>query len=97
MAMIVTMRPKLPWPFSKVEVLEWSYEWVREGLATLLSLKGPLPHAAGMQSTEKVVTDGQHSESVKEVTVSGAVTAPDPAQPDPAPAVPLAPSGIDRP
>ncbi len=96
LALIVTMRRTLPWPFSLAPPLVWAYEWSVDALMTLVSLKGPLPHAAGMQSTEKTVTDGQHSESLKEMTVSGAVAAPEAPQPVAAPEIPLAKSGIER-
>lgn len=55
LAMAVTMRPKLPWPFVLVEPLEWLYEWVRDGLLTFVSMRGP----AHAESTahEKTVTN----------------------------------------
>lgn len=73
MASVVTMREKLPWPFSLIPPLEWSYEWMRDALLTLLSLKGPLPKAAESQSSERVTKSADGTvESVKESTVSGA-------------------------
>lgn len=76
MASIVTMRKTLPWPFSRVAVLEWSYEWLRDALLTLLSLKGPLPHEAVSQTSEHIASgpDGR-IESTKETTVSAPVPA----------------------
>ena len=41
LAMAVTMRPHLPWPFVLLEPLEWLYEWLRDGLLTFVSLRGP--------------------------------------------------------
>lgn len=52
MAGIVTMRKTLPWPFNLVPPLEWGYEWMRDALATLLSLKGPLPHQPESQESK---------------------------------------------
>ena len=76
MSSIVTMRKTLPWPFNRVETLEWCYEWLRDALMTLLSLKGPLPHGPESQSSDRVVKAADGSvESVKEKTVTGA--APD--------------------
>jgi hypothetical protein len=73
MAAIVTMRKTLPWPFCLVPPLEWAWEWLRDALLTLLSLKGPLPHAAESQSSERVTRAADGTvESVKESTVSGA-------------------------
>ena len=73
MASVVTMRKTLPWPFSLIPPLEWGYEWLRDALLTLLSLKGPLPHGPEAQSTERVKQSPDGTvESVKESTVSGA-------------------------
>ena len=73
MAAIVTMRKTLPWPFILIPPLEWGYEWLRDALLTLLSLKGPLPHGPEAQSTERVKQSPDGTvESVKESTVSGA-------------------------
>ncbi len=82
MSAIVTMRKTLPWPFSRVEALEWSYEWLRDALMTLLSLKGPIPHGPESQSSERITKapDGSVVESVKEKTVVGASPAVDPAK-----------------
>lgn len=41
LAMAVTMAEKLPWPFYKLEMLEWAYEWLRRGLLTFVSFRGP--------------------------------------------------------
>jgi len=46
MAGIVTMRKSLPWPFRKIEPLEWCYEWLRDALLTLLNMKGHAPQPA---------------------------------------------------
>lgn len=74
LASAVTMRKTLPWPFNKIEILEWSYEWLRDALLTLVSLKGPVPHGHEAQSSERVTQspDGK-IERVKESTVSGSV------------------------
>jgi hypothetical protein len=70
---VVTMRPKLPWPFCRVEALEWCYEWMREALLTLLSFKGPLPHGAMAQSSEHTSTDAAgNRETSKESSSTGA-------------------------
>ena len=83
MAAIVTMRKTLPWPFCKVDALEWSYEWLRDALATLLSLKGPLPHGAEIHTSESVATDGKGAtESTKETTATAPIPA---ASPEPKP------------
>lgn len=75
MAAIVTMRKTLPWPFSLVPPLEWSYEWLRDALMTLLSLKGPIPHGPESQSSERVTKAADGTvESVRESTVTGAAT-----------------------
>ncbi len=39
LALIVTMHDKLPAPFSKVEWMEWSYEWLHNALVTFVSLR----------------------------------------------------------
>ena len=73
MASIVTMRKTLPWPFSLVPPLEWGYEWLRDALMTLLSLKGPIPHGPEIQSSERVTKAADGSvESVKETSATGA-------------------------
>lgn len=70
MASIVTMRKTLPWPFCLVPPLEWGYEWLRDALMTLLSLKGPIAHGPELQSSERVTKAADGSvESVKESTV----------------------------
>lgn len=72
MAAIVTMPKLLPHPFSKVDAFQWAYEWSRNALLTLLSLKGPLPHGPESQSSERVKTQPDGTvESVKESTMSG--------------------------
>ncbi len=82
---IVTMRKTLPWPFSRVPPLEWSYEWLREALLTFMSIRGPIPHGSESQTSERVVKAADGSlESVKETTVSGAA----PVDPKPADAQP---------
>ena len=75
MAAIVTMRKTLPWPFNLFPPLEWSYEWLRDALMTLLSLKGPIPHGAEIQTSEHVTRQPDGTvESVKESTASGPTT-----------------------
>jgi len=72
----VTMRKTLPWPFNRIEPLEWSYEWFREAVLTLISLRGPIPHGPEIQSSERVKKNPDGGvESVKESTVSGSTVA----------------------
>ena len=86
MASIVTMRKTLPWPFNLIPPLEWSYEWLRDALLTLLSLKGPLPHGPESQSSERVTKAADGTvESVRESSVTGAA----PVQPTPKETTPL--------
>jgi hypothetical protein len=59
LAMAVTMRPKLPWPFNRVEILEWLYEWVRDGLMTFISMRGPAHSEASVEKTTKTAIDTQ--------------------------------------
>lgn len=55
LAMAVTMPEKLPWPFCLIVPLEWCWEWLRKGLVTFVSLRGPAQHAEAVvqQSTER--------------------------------------------
>ena len=39
--LVVTMRPKLPWPFNKVDCFNWIYEWQREALVSLFTKLRP--------------------------------------------------------
>lgn len=57
LAMAVTMRPKLPWPFALIEPLEWLYEWVRDGLLTFVSMRGPAHSEASVEKTTKSIID----------------------------------------
>ena len=56
LAAVVTMRPKLPWPFVLVEPLEWCYEWGRDALLTFISLRGPHP-PSDLATASKSVTE----------------------------------------
>lgn len=75
LAAIVTMRPKLPWPFSKVEAFEWAYEWGREALLTFISLRGPARSESS--ALEKTVTDEKGKVTESSVKVETSVSAPD--------------------
>lgn len=79
MAMAVSMHEKLPWPFVKIEALEWSYEWVRKGILTFISMRGPAHSEATVQTQSRAVDNkGDAVEFKKTATVSSS-------QPDPAP------------
>lgn len=69
-AMAVTMRPKLPWPFVLIEPLEWSYEWFRDGLLTFISMRGPAHSEATVKKDIERSTEtdpsGKKVETVKE-------------------------------
>lgn len=72
LAAIVSMSPQLPYPFSRVEALEWSYEWLRRTLMTFASMRGPVQHEAVVErktETEsdggKVVTEKEHVSSAE--------------------------------
>lgn len=69
LAMAVTMRPKLPWPFNRVELFEWFYEWIRDGLLTFVSMRGPAQHSEAVvqeSNIKQIVTEpsGKTTESV---------------------------------
>ena len=77
LAMAVTMRKQLPWPLNKLEPLEWCYEWLRDGLLTFVSMRGPAhAEATGQQTEKKIVTDaaGASVETVKTTAISGTST-----------------------
>lgn len=67
MALIVTMRPRLPWPFHLVDSFEWAYEWLREALLTLLSMRGPMAHT---QTAEIVKEDAKGNVSTAKMTAA---------------------------
>ena len=63
LAMIVTMPEVLPWPFSKVEIFNWTYGWMHNGLKTFVSMRQPSAIAktetkevSGSSGTEKITT-----------------------------------------
>ena len=77
LALAVTMRKQLPWPLNKLDPLEWCYEWLRDGLLTFISMRGPAhAEAAGQQIEKKIVTDaaGASVETVKTTAISGTST-----------------------
>ncbi len=81
LAMAVTMRPKLPWPFVLLEPLEWAYEWVRDGILTFVSMRGPAHSEASAnknveRTTETDPATGKKTESVKESISGTAVETP---------------------
>jgi hypothetical protein len=41
LAFIITMRPTLPSPFCRIEILEWAYEWTHDALKTFVSFRSP--------------------------------------------------------
>ncbi len=55
LAMAVTMAEKLPWPFCRLEMLEWAYEWLRRGVMAFVSFRGPVQHS---ETQSKITTDG---------------------------------------
>ena len=83
LAMAVTMRPKLPWPFVLIEPLEWAYEWLRDGLLTFVSMRGPAHSEASGQQTTKTVIDpkGKTVETSVEKTEVASTHATDSAGP----------------
>ena len=40
-AFVVTMREKLPYPFNKVETLNWFYEWLHAALSAFVNMRSP--------------------------------------------------------
>lgn len=66
LAFIITMRPKLPAPFCKWEMLEWSYEWLRDGLLAFVNLRSP----AHSEVSERRITEpsGKVTESISAVS-----------------------------
>lgn len=53
--LVVTMRPKLPWPFNKIDSLNWFYEWQRDALVSLFEKLRPGASNADMQTTRRMV------------------------------------------
>ena len=70
-AMAVTMRKRLPPPLDKVEFLEWWYEWLRDGLLTLISMRGP-SHTEAQQSIK--VTHDEDGKVIETATTSASAT-----------------------
>ena len=81
MAAAVTMRPHLPWPFNKVELLEWFYGWGRDALLTWVSMRGPA-HAEASGVEKKTVTgaNGQSVETERTISVSSGEEPAEPAK-----------------
>lgn len=74
MAVVVSMHEKLPWPFSRVEVLEWGYEWLHKSLLTFISLRGPTHTETSIQTENKAVDNkGDAVESKKTVMLSSSL------------------------
>lgn len=69
LAMAVTMRPKLPWPFSLIEPLEWLYEWFRDGLLTFVSMRGPAHSETALQKNT-TITDADGTKTKKVVVAA---------------------------
>lgn len=85
-ALIVTMRPKLPLPFSLIEPLEWCWEWAREALLTFISLRGPAQHSEAIskeQNVKKTIIepDGKKTESVETQVTKGSENSQEPPKP----------------
>ena len=78
LAFVVTMRPKLPWPFILIEPLEWVYEWSRDALLTFISMRGPHP-PQNVDSAAQVVKVTEPSGKVTETveTAKHAETPPE--------------------
>lgn len=51
LAFAASMPPELPYPFHRVDFLNWSYRWVRTSLLTFVSMRGPA-HVENQQSVE---------------------------------------------
>jgi hypothetical protein len=40
-ALIVTMKEQLPYPFNKVDVLNWAWSWMHDSLKTFVNMRSP--------------------------------------------------------
>ena len=39
LAFATTMRDSLPWPFNKVDILNWLYAWVHDAFKTMINMR----------------------------------------------------------
>lgn len=52
LAFVITMRPKLPDPFCRVEIVEWCYEWLYDALRAFVSFRSPPPPGESRTTTD---------------------------------------------
>lgn len=56
LAFIITMRPKLPRPFCRIDCIEWAYEWTHDALKAFVSFRSPSQPAIPAAPSQSEVT-----------------------------------------